>query len=415
MKLWLTDIAELYGLRSSLQVLRGTEIADFTSMKEAWICIEDERIAAIGSMQDWDQQSVDHGKVVCLKGSLVLPCWCDSHTHLVFAGSREQEMVYKIKGMGYAEIAAKGGGILSTAKAVEESSEDALFEAAQHRLKKIMDWGTGAVEIKSGYGLSLENELKMLRVIQRLKNNAPIPIKATFLGAHAYPLAYREKKSAYVDLVVNEMLPAVAKEQLADYVDVFCEEGFFSLNDTRRVVEAAAKFGMKPRLHVNQLTSSGGLQLAVELGAISADHLEMMTEEDISSIAKSSTIATLLPTAAYFLRAPFPPARKLIEVGAAVAIASDFNPGSSPNGNMQHVVNMACIQMKMTPEEAFQAATFQGACAMELQHEVGSIAVGKLANFIITKPIPSLAYIPYSFGENHIQDVVIRGRFLSEE
>jgi imidazolonepropionase len=248
-----------------------------------------------------------------------------------------------------------------------------------------------------------------------LKNNAPIPIKATFLGAHAYPLAYRERKSAYVDLVVNEMLPAVAKEQLADYVDVFCEEGFFSLNDTRRVVEAAAKFGMKPRLHVNQLTSSGGLQLAVELGAISADHLEMMTEEDISCIATSSTIATLLPTAAYFLRAPFPPARKLIEVGAAVAIASDFNPGSSPNGNMQHVVNMACIQMKMTPEEAFQAATFQGACAMELQHEVGSIAVGKLANFIITKPIPSLAYIPYSFGENHIQDVVIRGRFLSEE
>lgn len=415
MKLWLTDIAELYGLRSSLQVLRGAELANFTSMKEAWICIEDERIAAIGSMQDWDQQSVDHGKVVSLKGSLVLPCWCDSHTHLVFAGSREQEMVYKIKGMGYAEIAAKGGGILSTAKAVEESSEDALFEAAQHRLKKIMDWGTGAVEIKSGYGLSLENELKMLRVIQRLKNNAPIPIKATFLGAHAYPLAYREKKSAYVDLVVNEMLPAVAKEQLADYVDVFCEEGFFSLNDTRRVVEAAAKFGMKPRLHVNQLTSSGGLQLAVELGAISADHLEMMTEEDISCIATSSTIATLLPTAAYFLRAPFPPARKLIEAGAAVAIASDFNPGSSPNGNMQHVVNMACIQMKMTPEEAFQAATFQGACAMELQHEVGSIAVGKLANFIITKPIPSLAYIPYSFGENHIQDVVMRGRFLSEE
>lgn len=415
MKLWLTDIAELYGLRSSLQVLRGTEIADFTSMKEAWICIEDERIAAIGSMQDWDQQSVDHGKVVSLKGSLVLPCWCDSHTHLVFAGSREQEMVYKIKGMGYAEIAAKGGGILSTAKAVEESSEDALFEAAQHRLKKIMDWGTGAVEIKSGYGLSLENELKMLRVIQRLKNISPIPIKATFLGAHAYPLAYRERKSAYVDLVVNEMLPAVAKEQLADYVDVFCEEGFFSLNDTRRVVEAAAKFGMKPRLHVNQLTSSGGLQLAVELGAISADHLEMMTEEDICSIATSSTIATLLPTAAYFLRAPFPPARKLIEAGAAVAIASDFNPGSSPNGNMQHVVNMACIQMKMTPEEAFQAATFQGACAMELQHEVGSIAVGKVANFIITKPIPSLAYIPYSFGENHIQDVVIRGRFLSEE
>lgn len=415
MKLWLTDIAELYGLRSSLQVLRGTELADFPSIREAWICIEDERIAAIGSMQDWDQQSVDHVKVVSLKGSLVLPCWCDSHTHLVFAGSREQEMVYKIKGMGYAEIAAKGGGILSTAKAVEESSEDALFEAAQHRLKKIMDWGTGAVEIKSGYGLSLENELKMLRVIQRLKNNAPIPIKATFLGAHAYPLAYRERKSAYVDLVVNEMLPAVAKEQLADYVDVFCEEGFFSLNDTRRVVEAAAKFGMKPRLHVNQLTSSGGLQLAVELGAISADHLEMMTEEDISCIATSSTIATLLPTAAYFLRAPFPPARKLIEVGAAVAIASDFNPGSSPNGNMQHVVNMACIQMKMTPEEAFQAATFQGACAMELQHEVGSIAVGKLANFIITKPIPSLAYIPYSFGENHIQDVVIRGRFLSEE
>ena len=415
MKLWLTDIAELYGLRSSLQVLRGTELADFPSIREAWICIQDDRIAAIGSMQDWDQQSVDHGKVVSLKGSLVLPCWCDSHTHLVFAGSREQEMVYKIKGMGYAEIAAKGGGILSTAKAVEESSEDALFEAAQHRLKKIMDWGTGAVEIKSGYGLSLENELKMLRVIQRLKNNAPIPIKATFLGAHAYPLAYRERKSAYVDLVVNEMLPAVAKEQLADYVDVFCEEGFFSLNDTRRVVEAAAKFGMKPRLHVNQLTSSGGLQLAVELGAISADHLEMMTEEDISSIATSSTIATLLPTAAYFLRAPFPPARKLIEAGAAVAIASDFNPGSSPNGNMQHVVNMACIQMKMTPEEAFQAATFQGACAMELQHEVGSIAVGKLANFIITKPIPSLAYIPYSFGENHIQDVVIRGRFLSEE
>lgn len=415
MKLWLTDIAELHGLRSTLQVLRGNDLSNFPSIKEAWICIENERIVDYGSMQDWDQQNLDNSKVVSIKGSMVLPCWCDSHTHLVFAGSREQEMIYKIKGMGYAEIAAKGGGILSTATTVEESSEDALYEAATARLKKIIGWGTGAVEIKSGYGLSLENELKMLRVIQRLKNNSPIPIKATFLGAHAYPLAYRERKLAYIDLIVHEMIPAVAHEHLADYVDVFCEEGFFSLSDTRRIVEAALKFGMKPRLHVNQLTSSGGLQLAVELGSISADHLEMMTEEDISCIASSSTIATLLPTAAYFLRAPYPPARKLIEAGAAVAIASDFNPGSSPNGNMQHVVNMSCIQMKMTPEEAFQAATFQGACSMELQHEVGSIAKGKLANIIITKSIPSLAYIPYSFGENHIQDVVIRGRFLSEE
>lgn len=415
MKLWITEIAELFGIRSSKQILRGNDLSIFPSIKDAWICIEGDRIVSFGKMQEWDPMQAENDDVRSFKGSLVFPCWCDSHTHLVFAGSREYEMVDKIQGMGYAEITAKGGGILSTARAVQESTENELFEAASFRIKQLMEWGTGAVEIKSGYGLTLPDELKMLRVIKRLQKASPVLIRSTFLGAHAYPLEYRHRKSEYIDLIIQEMIPNVAQEELAEYVDVFCEDGFFSLEDTRRVVESAFKYGLRPRLHVNQLTSSGGLQLAVELNAISADHLEIMTEADISCIASSNTIATLLPTAAFFLRAPFPPARKLIDAGAAVSLASDFNPGSSPSGNMQQVVNMSCIQMKMTPKEAFQAATFQGACALELQEEVGSISEGKLANLIITKPIPSLEYIPYAFGENHIKDVVIRGRILSEE
>jgi imidazolonepropionase len=338
-----------------------------------------------------------------------LPAWCDSHTHLVFAASRENEFIDKIKGLSYAEIAAKGGGILNSAKKLQDTSEDQLFNLAWQRLEEVSKLGTGAIEIKSGYGLSVEGELKMLRVIKQLKEKSNLSIKATFLGAHTYPLAYKENHQGYINLITEEMLPVIAREQLADYIDVFCENGFFSPEETMLICKAGMAHGLKPKIHANQLTLSGGVQTGVQLGAVSVDHLETMDNDTIQLLAASNTIGTLLPTAAYFLRMPFQPARALIDAGCAIALASDYNPGSSPSGNMNMVVSMSCIQMKMLPQEAINAATINGAFAMELQAETGSIAVGKKANLIITKPVPSLAYLPYAFGANLVGQVMIKG------
>jgi imidazolonepropionase len=348
-------------------------------------------------------------KIFRADGRMVFPAWCDSHTHLVFSESRESEFVQKIKGASYAEIAASGGGILHSATKLNNTSEDELFRISLERLNEVMDLGTGAIEIKSGYGLSLEGELKMLRVIQRLKQYVNIPVKATFLGAHAFPAAYRENREPYIKLITEEMLPAIAREQLADFIDVFCEKGFFSLEETQRILEAGKKYGLVPKLHANQLSDSGAVQVGIRNQALSVDHLECMDEESVAVLAASNTIGTLLPSAAFFLRMPMQPARQMIDAGCAIALATDFNPGSSPSGNMNFVVALSCIQMKMLPEEAINAATINGAFAMGVENEVGSISIGKKANLILTKPIPSLAYFPYAFGSNLIENVMVAG------
>jgi imidazolonepropionase len=365
-------------------------------------------------MKDVKFRVADFTSHLDAKGKMVLPCWCDSHTHLVFAGSREHEFVDKIKGLSYAEIAAKGGGILNSAKKLNHTSEEELYKQSYKRLQEVIASGTGAIEIKSGYGLNVEGEIKMLRVIQRLKRNSKIPIKVTFLGAHTVPAEYKENKQGYIDLIIDEMLPVIAGEKLADYIDVFCEAGFFSPEETEHICNAGKAIGLKPKVHANQLSVSGGVQAGVKVGAISVDHLESMDEDAINTLSNSSTIGTLLPTAAFFLRMPFQPARKLIDSNCAIALASDFNPGSSPSGNMNFVVALSCIQMKMLPEEAINAATVNGAYAMELENEAGSITAGKKANLIITKEIPSLAYLPYAFGNNLIDEVIVNGEFINE-
>jgi imidazolonepropionase len=405
-------IQQLAGIRYKNKLLRGEELAKLPVQDDAYLIIENGLIADFGIMEELTENEENFEIVIDASGQTILPAWCDSHTHLVFAASREDEFVAKLQGMSYAEIAAKGGGILNSAKKLNALSEDDLYDLASERLLELLQLGTGAIEIKSGYGLTVEGELKMLRVIKRLKQNAPIPIKATFLGAHAYPLEYKENHDAYLQLIINEMLPNIALENLADYVDVFCENGFFSVEEMETVCNAAAKYGLKPKLHINQLHSIGGLQKAIELNALSVDHLETMTEDDIAVLAASNTIGTLLPTAAYFLRMPFQPARALIDAGAAIALASDFNPGSSPSGNMNTVVSMSCIQMKMLPKEAINAATLNAAFAMNLEEEVGSISIGKKANLIFTKPIPSLHYFPYAFGSNLIEKVMMNGELI---
>jgi imidazolonepropionase len=403
------NIRKLVNVRTENKLLRGKELAELQCLHNAYLLIEDGMIAAYGSMNSALPETKN---VIDASGHFILPCWCDSHTHLVFAASREEEFVDKLKGLSYAEIAAKGGGILNSAKKINETSESELLRMAQVRLHEVIQMGTGAIEIKSGYGLSVDGELKMLRVIKKLKEISPIPVKATFLGAHTYPLEYKENHQGYIELIINEMLPVIAIEKLADYIDVFCETGFFSPEETETICQAGMRYGLKPKIHANQLNLSGGVQSGVRLGALSVDHLETMDVDAINVLANSDTIGTLLPTAAFFLHMPFQPARQLIEAGCAIALASDFNPGSSPSGNMNLVVAMSCIQMKMLPEEAINAATINGAYAMELEKEVGSISVGKKANLIFTKPIPSLAYMPYSFGSNLIDKVMINGEFL---
>lgn len=410
--LLISGIKKLVNVRKGSRVLRGGELADLPCIDDAYLIVEDDVISDFGSMSSLKKKSSAFGNHIDAQDQYVLPAWCDSHTHLVFAGSRESEFVDKLKGLTYAEIAARGGGILNSARKLNETSEDELFNQAWKRLEEVSRLGTGAIEIKSGYGLSVEGELKMLRVIKKLKERSALQIRATFLGAHTYPQAYKENHQDYIKLIVNDMLPVIAKEKLADYIDVFCENGFFSTEETETICREGMKHGLKPKIHANQLSLSGGTQMGVKLGAVSVDHLETMDDDAIKTLAESSTIGTLLPTAAFFLRMPFQPARKLIDANCAIALASDYNPGSSPSGNMNLVVSMACVGMKMLPEEAINAATINGAHAMEAGNEVGSMSAGKKANLILTRQIPSLAYLPYSFGLNHIDKVIINGEMI---
>lgn len=412
MKWVIKHIKQLVNTRTNSIVVRGAELSQLPIIDHAFLVIENGIIQAYGSMHELTTEHTSGAEWIDAAGASVLPCWCDSHTHLVFAASREEEFVYKINGLSYAEIAAKGGGILNSAQKIALASEDELYEQAMARLHHLMKLGTGAIEIKSGYGLNTANELKMLRVIKRIKETAPIPVKSSFLGAHTYPLDFKENHEGYIKQIVEEMLPVIAQENLADYIDVFCEDGFFSVTETKRICEAGIGYGLKPKIHANQLHASGGVELGVQIGAVSVDHLETMNDSAIQALSKSTTIGTMLPTAAFFLRMPYQPARELIKANAALAIASDYNPGSSPSGNMNFVVALSCIQMKMLPEEAINAATINGAFAMELEREVGSITVGKRANLIFTQPIPSLTYLPYSFGTNLIDKVMINGQFI---
>lgn len=411
----ITDIKTLVNTHEGTSLLKGAALAQLPVINDAYLLIENDVISEFGSMKDLPSiaakipaKDIYHGG-----GRFVLPAWCDSHTHIVYDGSREEEFVDKIKGLSYAEIAARGGGILNSARKVQEASEDALFIQAWQRLEEVSKMGTGAIEIKSGYGLTVDAELKMLRVIKKLREKSGLLIKSTFLGAHTYPSAYKENHQGYIDLIIHEMLPVIAREKLADYIDVFCETGFFSPEETETICRAGMQYGLKPKIHANQLSLSKGTETGVKLGAVSVDHLETMDDVAINALAHSKTIGTLLPTAAFFLRMPFQPARKLIDAGCAIALATDYNPGSSPAGNMNFVISLACIQMKMLPEEAINAATINGAYAMELNDMAGSITAGKKANLIITKPVPSLAYLPYSFGSNLVDKVMINGQFIS--
>lgn len=406
-------IQQLVSARDEDHLLRGCDLADLPVINDAFLLIEDGFIVDMGHMYELELKVPQRpAHVIDASGQWVLPAWCDSHTHMVFAKSREEEFIDKIRGMSYAEIAAKGGGILNSARKLQATSEDDLFNMAWKRLQDCSKLGTGAIEIKSGYGLTVDAELKMLRVIKRLREKSSVSIKSTFLGAHTYPIMYKDDHRGYIDSIINDMLPVIASEKLADYIDVFCENGFFSPEDMETICLAGAAVGLKPKLHVNQLNSIGGIEKAISLKALSVDHLETMTDEDTRMLAASSTIGTLLPTAAFFLRMDYQPARKLIDAGAAIALASDFNPGSSPSFNMNFVVALSCIQMKMLPEEAINAATLNGAYAMELNHELGSIRIGKMANLIFTQPMPSLAYMPYAFGTNPVKHVMIKGEFI---
>lgn len=396
-------------LEPTVKKLSGKEMAHLSTIKDAWLAIEDDLIVGYGKMVDWEGVSDwTNLEVIDATGKLVFPTWCDSHTHLVFAASREEEFVDRINGLSYQEIAAKGGGILNSAKKLQNISEEELYQDALKRIKEIQLMGTGAVEIKSGYGLSVEAELKMLRVIKRLKESCNLTIKSTFLGAHAIPVEYKENRTAYIDLIINKMLPKIKEENLADYIDVFCETNYYTLEETNRILQAGAKIGLLPKIHVNQFTSIGGIQVGIKNNALSVDHLEVMTDQDITDLSKSDVMPTLLPSCSFFLNIPYAPARELINKGLPIALATDFNPGSTPSGNMNFVISLACIKYKITPEEAINAATINAAYAMGLEKTHGSITVGKKANIFITKEIPSIAFLPYYFGNNLIERVIIK-------
>ena len=405
------NIKELVQVREGEPIpICGSAMRDLPSIQNAWMLIEDERIIDFGEMSNCP---VGEEQVFDLTGRMVLPTWVDSHTHIVFAASREEEFVMKIEGKSYEEIAAAGGGILNSARKLRATTEDELYELAASRLEQLMRLGTGAIEIKSGYGLSVESELKMLRVIARLKANFSLPIKANLLAAHAIPEEYKANREAYIDLIVEEIIPKVAKEELADFVDVFCEKGFFTVEETERLLRAGKNYGLKPKIHANQLAVSGGVQVGVANNAISVDHLEQIGDAEIEALSGYQTMPVVLPSCSFYLGIPYAPVRRMMNAGLPVAIASDYNPGSTPSGNMNFLVSLACIQLKMLPQEAINAATINAAFAMDVQDEVGSISRGKLANFIITEKIPSLSYLPYSFGENCIHQVWIAGSPLS--
>jgi imidazolonepropionase len=414
--LLLTNIRQLVNVREDTGPLYGTEMAELPSIEDAWLLIEGDVIAGFGKMDMLSKRlpNLPDEQMDCSE-KLIMPSWCDSHTHLVFAGSRENEFVDKIRGLSYEEINARGGGILNTVQKISDISEDELFRISWKRLEEISKLGTGAVEIKSGYGLSVAGELKMLRVIRKLKEKSSVQIKSTFLGAHTYPLIYREDHAAYIQMITEEMLPVIAKEKLADYIDVFCEKGFFNPEESETILKAGMHHGLQAKMHVNQIHAIGGVETGIHLNVLSMDHLETMSADDLTNIKNAGWkgLCTLLPTAAFFLRMPFSPARHLLESGAAIALASDYNPGSSPTGNMNLVVALACIQMKLMPAEAWNGATTNGAFAMGMGNSLGTIAVGKLANLIITTAVPSLAYLPYRFGANLIDKVILGGRFIT--
>ncbi|RTY94958.1 imidazolonepropionase [Flavobacterium sp. GT3R68] len=411
MKILISNIKELLQIRdTSVSKVSGKEMAELPSIKNAYLLIEDNSIADFGTMQNCPEISPD--KIIDATGKIVLPTWCDSHTHIVYAGNREQEFVDRINGLSYEEIANRGGGILNSAKKLNESSEEAIYNQSKTRLEEVMKLGTGAIEIKSGYGLSVEGELKMLRVIKKLKANYPVAIKATFLGAHAFPTEYKDNHKAYIDLIVNEMLPQIAEEHLAEYIDAFCEKGYFSVEETERIMQAGTSFGLIPKIHVNQFNAIGGIAAAVKYQALSVDHLEVMNSEDFEVLKNTNTMPVALPSCSYFLSIPYTPAREMISAGLPLALATDYNPGSTPSGNMNFVVATACIKMKMTPEEAINAATINGAYAMGLSESHGSITRGKRANLIITKPVSSFYQLPYAFGSNLIHSVIIEGEVI---
>lgn len=402
-----TNISLLAGTGHSDTFIRGKNLAQLPIIENAYLIIENDVIADFGEMKDYKGERND-----IAPGTIILPAWCDSHTHIVFAGSREEEFRDKINGLSYAEIAAKGGGILNSAEKLNRTSEDELFSQAWKRLTEVSKLGTGAIEIKSGYGLTVEGEIKMLRVIKRLKEKSNLKIKATFLAAHTYPAEFKDNHQGYIDLIINDMLPVIGREKLADYIDVFCETGFFSSEEMTTICQAGKEYGLSSKLHVNQLNSIGGIEAGIELNALSMDHLETLTKRDIELLGQYEGASVLLPSAAFFLGMDMQPARALINADAAVTLASDFNPGSSPSGNMNFVLSLSCIQMKMLPEEAINAATINGACAMEIQTDYGSISKGKKANLIFTKPVPSLSYLPYSFGSNLIDKVMVNGSYI---
>lgn len=408
----ITNIKELLQVReTSVSKVSGAEMAILPTIKNAYLLIKDNLIADFGPMENLPTKTAD--TVIDATGKIVLPTWCDSHTHIVYAGNREQEFVDRINGLTYEEIANRGGGILNSAKKLNESSEEEIYLQSKERLEEVMRLGTGAVEIKSGYGLTLDGELKMLRVIKQLSQNYPLTIKATFLGAHAIPAEYQENRKAYIDLIINEMLPEIAKNKLAEYIDVFCEIGYFTIAETEQIMDAGIQLGLKPKIHVNQFNSIGGVQAAIKYNALSVDHLEVMKTEDIIALKNTETMPVALPSCSYFLSIPYTPAREMIAAGLPIALATDYNPGSTPSGNMNFVVATACIKMKMTPEEAINAATINGAYAMGISDTHGSITIGKKANLIITKPIPSYYQLPYAFGSNLIEIVMLEGQNIT--
>lgn len=392
------------------RMVKGSDMAKIATVKNAYLVVEDDRFAAFGEMKDLPEGRYD--TEIDASGRMVFPAFCDSHTHLVYAGSREIEYIDKIKGLSYDEIAKRGGGILNSAKRLQEASEQQLYDDAMQRLDEMTAYGTGAVEIKSGYGLTTEAELKMLRVIRRIKETSPLTIKATLLGAHGVPMEYRGRQGEFVDLVIREMIPQTAAEGLADFIDVFCDQGFFTVEETDRMLEAGARYGLRPKIHANEMACSGGVQVGVKHNALSCDHLEYVGEAEIEAFLHSQCMPTVLPGAAFFLNMVHSPVRQMINAGLPVAMASDFNPGSSPSGNMQLILSFACVNYRMTPEEAINATTINSAYAMDVVDQLGSIAVGKIANFFITKPIPTYEFMPYSYGSNKVEKVFLNGKLV---
>ena len=408
------NIKELIQVRSaSVSFVSGKDMKILPSIKNAFLVIDNERISDYGPMENCPELSFEN--TIDATGKMILPSWCDSHTHIVYAGNREGEFVDRINGLSYEEIANNGGGILNSAKKLQETSEIDLYNQSKTRLEEIMKLGTGAVEIKSGYGLTVDAELKMLRVIKQLKENYDIPIKATFLGAHAVPKEYKTNKLGYLQMLINDVLPKIAAENLAEYIDIFCESGYFSVTDTELILEAGKKHGLIPKIHVNQFTAIGGVAAGVKFDALSVDHLEVVRDEDIEALKRTQTMPVALPSCSYFLSIPYTPARKMIDAGLPLALATDYKPRSTPSGNMNFVVSTACIKMKITPEEAINAATINGAYAMGLEKQVGSITKGKLANLILTKHINSYGFIPYSFGTNQIEKVYLKGKEIDNK